>query len=119
MAIADTPNLTQLLVLLSHPRRRFVLYSLQGRERRIGTDELARDIATWEADYPVGGPTESAVDAVTASLHHTHFPKLIEADLLVYNAARDHVECGERTVATRLLDDELRLERRRALSTER
>jgi hypothetical protein len=96
-----------------------VLHSLQGSRENLDTAALARGIATWEAADTVVGPTEFAVDAVTVSLHHTHFPKLVDAGLLVYDATRDRADLGERTLADLLLDDELRLERDSVLTASR
>jgi len=119
MSVTDSRTLTELLELLSHPRRRFVIHSLQGSGRPLDTAVLAKAIAAWENTDTAAGANAFAIDAVGVSLHHTHFPKLVEAGLVLYDATRDSVELGERTMADLLLDDELRLERDSVLANDR
>ena len=112
MAIADTQTLSELLHLLSHPRRRFVVHYLQRSGGPVVVDSLATRLAAWEVADSVPEPDGCDVESVAVSLHHTHLPKLDEYGVLRYDADSGRVQSGARTVTGSVLDEELLSERR-------
>lgn len=78
-------GLNHVFKALSHPRRRYLLYTLiqNGNEERL--TDLAAKIAAWEADIPVDEVADAERDRVYVSLYHNHIPKLAENDILDYD----------------------------------
>lgn len=78
---------------LAHPRRRYLLYSLQ-----VGTDwtlkDLAVKIANWENGTGDTRPTDDHIEAVYVSLYHNHIPKLVDDDILEFDEATERIKLG-------------------------
>jgi hypothetical protein len=113
MASADTTCLTELLELLGHPRRRFVLHYLSHVDRTVETRTLAEAIAAWEG--PESDASASAVDSVSVSLHHTHLQSLDASGLVDYDVSGERVELAEPQLEDLSLDAQLQRERDRML----
>lgn len=80
--------------LLADRRRRAVLSELAKRRTSVSPRALARAVAARERETDATTPPASTIDAVHATLHHTHLPKLDAAGLVRY-------EREDRTVALR------------------
>ncbi|WP_418286028.1 DUF7344 domain-containing protein [Halorubrum sp. DTA46] len=75
---------------LSHPRRRYLCYSLLEDTRR-SLRELARNIAAWENEIPEDAVTDSQQQRVYVSLYHVHVPKLADDGVVWFDAASETV----------------------------
>lgn len=82
--------LTRIFGVLSHPRRRYVLYYLRDRET-VRTGELAERVAAWERDQSVDEVAGGDVERVETDLRHTHLPKLADYGLVEYDSRSDTV----------------------------
>ncbi|SIR66538.1 DUF7344 domain-containing protein [Natronorubrum thiooxidans] len=87
--------------LLLEDRRRYALYYLSRKVGAVSLDELVARIAHRE-----GTPTRDRREAIRLEFHHNHLRKLIEADVLKYDADAETVE---RKPAARALDSYLEL----------
>ncbi len=75
---------------LRHPRRRFILSYL--REHEMATvEELARQVAAWEAGVPPDEVAEPHRERVTTALVHTHLPKLADEVFIEYDRRSNDV----------------------------
>jgi len=79
---------------LGHPRRRYLCYSLLGATEWSLTD-LATKVAAWENDIPDQDVTDDQRDKVYVSLYHTHIPKLVEEDVVTFDAASETITAGK------------------------
>ncbi|WP_435064068.1 DUF7504 family protein [Halobaculum sp. EA56] len=74
------------LDLISHPRRRTLLYMLRAcPDDEIGLDRLADAVHERERSIPVRDPPGSR-DALLTSLVHVHLPKLEDVGVIGYDA---------------------------------
>ena len=70
---------------LGHPCRRKIVSIVTEMSGPITTDELAREIATRsDRALPADGDSDP-VESIRLELHHSHLPKLAEADLIEYD----------------------------------
>lgn len=74
--------------LLSNERRRYALYYLDEQEGQVSIEEVAEQVAKWEAD---GGVPEARYDRIELSLHHAHLPKTTNADFIEYDSKAGEV----------------------------
>lgn len=81
--------------LLSSRRRRFVLYFLSDADGPVGSEELARRIATWEADSDIGDISSEEVGRVTVALNHAHLPRLEADGVVEYDRENRTVEATD------------------------
>lgn len=79
---------------LSHPRRRYLCYSLL-EDTEWTLDELARKIAAWENDIPEHEVTNHQQEEVYISLYHAHIPKLVDEGVLTFDDATETVTTAE------------------------
>lgn len=79
--------------LLSHRRRRYVLYCLYTYSNPLMLADVAELITRWEND---GWTEEHLRDRlrVYGDLYHDHLPAMCGADLVVYSQAEDMVDLG-------------------------
>lgn len=80
--------------VLSQPRRRYLLYALAENPEWTLT-ELATKLVAWET-----GVEEEAVDAerrdqMYLSLYHTHVPKLVDEDVVTFDAETETLARGQ------------------------
>ena len=78
---------------LGHPRRRYLCYSLLEATEWSLTD-LATKVAAWENDIPDQDVTDDQRDRVYVSLYHAHVPKLVEEDVITFDAASETITAG-------------------------
>jgi hypothetical protein len=79
---------------LSHPRRRYLCYTLL-EDEEWSLAELARRIAAWEDEAAGSGAPgsgaageatpESRWERVYVALYHAHVPKLVEMDVVAFD----------------------------------
>ena len=69
--------------VLASERRRLVLDILEGNERAVGVEELARGVAAREDG--IESVDDETVSSVVLSLHHQHLPVMSEAGVLEYD----------------------------------
>lgn len=82
-------ELDEVFTALSHPRRRYLLYTLINEHSEETLPELATKIAAWEGDEPTGEVTDEERRNVHLSLYHSHVPKLARLDIVEYQQADD------------------------------
>jgi DNA-binding transcriptional ArsR family regulator len=99
-AISDlNADLDEIFGLLSHPRRRALLYLLaETDEDPIWTANLAVRLARIEGDE--GGDPHDEAEAIALALRHNHLPKLADAGLVEVDASMTTVSYeGDERVA--------------------
>jgi hypothetical protein len=84
---------TEFLVL-AHPRRRYLLYTLAERPQ-WSLRELATKLAAWEFAIPEAAVTADERDKVYVSLMHAHVPKLADHDIVDFDREREILSKGE------------------------
>lgn len=77
--------------VLATERRRTMLSILAGQYHPIKRRTLARDVVAQEADIDEKDVSVDEVDAVLASIHHVHLPKLLDAGFVEYDAEAETV----------------------------
>jgi len=81
-----TPTLDVVFEILSHRRRRLVLYHLAQVPGGVEQfDALVDQVAAWETDANGGDVPENHRSRVATDLHHVHLPKLADANVLDYD----------------------------------
>jgi hypothetical protein len=76
---------------LSHPRRRYIVYSLLSKKRWT-LSELATKFVAWEREIPEEDVTDDERDEAYVSFYHTHVPKLVDLDIVEFeDGERDEV----------------------------
>lgn len=83
-----------------HERERIVLSILDDRgdsmpESEISLSELAGRVAARARDVGIEALDDEVCHRVEVSLHHTHLPKLTDADLITYDAEHRTVGLAE------------------------
>jgi len=79
--------------LLSHRRRRYVLYCLYTYSNPMTLADVAELITRWESDGHADDHLRDRL-RVYNDLYHDHLPALCDADLVVYSQAEDMVDLG-------------------------
>lgn len=70
--------------VLSHPRRRYLLYTLDEKNQWT-LRELATKLAAWELDIPEESVTPDQRNQVYVSLMHAHVPYLVDHGVVNFN----------------------------------
>lgn len=73
---------------LANQRRRFVVYALLDCEEGFELRELSRRVAAWENDKPDDRVTSQERRRVYNALQQFHLPKMDDAGVIDYDAAR-------------------------------
>jgi hypothetical protein len=81
-------------LLLSHPRRRYLLYTL-AKQPQWSLRELATKIAAWELDVPEETVAVDERDEVYVSLIHAHVPKLVDHGVVVFDRESEIISKSE------------------------
>lgn len=79
-------SLDAAFTLLKDPRRRHLVSILADRVAPVSLSELAAAVAARESETDPDEVSAETVDAVAATLHHKHLPRLVDADLVTYDA---------------------------------
>lgn len=80
---------------LSHPRRRYLCYTLFG-DGNWTLRDLAVRIAAREEGCPEHAVGTDVRDSVYVSLYHVHVPKLVQQGVIGFDEATGMVSAGER-----------------------
>lgn len=72
--------------LLAERRRRYALYYLSQRVGTVPLTDVAEQIATWEGEH-----SRDRLELIRVGLHHRHVPKLLDAEVVRYDAEGDAV----------------------------
>lgn len=89
-----TLRLNNVFDALAHPRRRYLLYTLGEEKEEWTLRGLARYVAAWETDEVPAQIPEETVDRTYISLYHTHVPKLVEKDIVSFEATSETIRPG-------------------------
>jgi hypothetical protein len=84
-------DLGELFDVLSSPRRRYVLATLQHCAEPTTLDELAADVSAWELECDPSDVPQGRDEPIRVSLYHAHVPKMVDAGLLEYRGDRTTV----------------------------
>jgi hypothetical protein len=79
---------------VGHPRRRYLCYTLLAETEWSLTD-LATKIAAWEGDVPEHAVPVRHQETVYVSLYHAHVPKLVEDDIITFDAMSETIRPAE------------------------
>lgn len=79
---------------LSHPRRRYLCYTLLEQTEWSLTD-LATKIASWELEIPEHAVTADQRTAVYVSLYHSHVPNLVENRVVSFDESSETLSAAE------------------------
>lgn len=79
---------------LAHPRRRYLVYTLS-EDTEWSLDELATKLAAWETDTPEADIATLTHQEMYVSLYHAHVPRLVELDVIEFDADTEIVTPGE------------------------
>lgn len=93
------------LGLLSRRRRLIVLSVLKERGGAMSMDELATAVALEELGVPRSNLTDEQRERVRLSLHHVHFPQLLDANLLERAPDGERVRLAEESADVRRIVD--------------
>lgn len=89
------PSTDRLFDVLSHARRRSVLYCLRQYENPMALADLADEVAVRENETVVADVPNEEVTRIYTSLYHSHVPKLENVGLVEYDQDRDTVALVE------------------------
>ncbi len=86
------PSFDDIFKLLSEKRRRYAVHYLSSTPEGVATlSDLVEQVATWETETSAGDVPEDYRRRVEASLHHTHLPKLDDANIIDYDPRSESV----------------------------
>jgi len=86
------PSFDDIFDLLSSTRRRYAIYYLQQTPDGVATlDDLTEKVAAWETDTAADDVPEDFGQRVRTSLHHTHLPRLDDANIVDYDARSESI----------------------------
>lgn len=91
---ADAPS--YIFDILSNTRRRIFLTLLDSHNQAPAIADMAKDIAKYEHEEPIGKITDETIRRIHISLYHCHIPKLEDADVITYDQDRNTVAFTER-----------------------
>ncbi|WP_158058686.1 DUF7344 domain-containing protein [Halorussus halophilus] len=78
---------------LAHPRRRYLLYTLQ-EDTNWSLSELATKLAGWENDVPEESVGQEEQSRLYVSLYHSHVPKLVDDRVLRFDSDEETIRPG-------------------------
>jgi hypothetical protein len=79
---------------LSHPRRRYLCYTLL-EDAEWSLTDLATKIAAWENDVPAHEVTDHQHKQVYVSLAHSHIPKLVDEGIIAFDELTETITPAE------------------------
>lgn len=94
MAARDKPDLDEIIDVLTHRYRRYILYHLTHDSEAVDFDKLVSSLDNWEADQN-GKIRNGSRTSVEIQLHHVHLPKLVEAGVITFDAETGSIELAE------------------------
>lgn len=84
----------EVLSVLSHRRRRFLLSTLANGSADQSLDDLATKLIAWEGDKAIAEITDEEHSNACISLYHNHVPRLATLDLIEYEREDDEIVCS-------------------------
>lgn len=81
--------------VLSHRRRRYVLYCLYQHDESVNVDSLAQWIVCLEEGKPPKTVSQGDVKRAETDLYHSQLPKLADAQLLTYDRDTNSTEIAD------------------------
>lgn len=94
LPLQEILDLDHVYEALSHPRRRYLCYTLLEDTQWTLTD-LATKIAAWENDTPTHEVTDHQRERVYVSLYHAHVPKLVDDGVIIYDDVAEMITPAE------------------------
>ena len=82
---------------ISHPRRRYLVYTL-AEETEWSLDDLAIKLAAWETDTVEANIATLTRQEMYTSLYHSHVPKLVDLDVIEFDDDAETVTPGPHAV---------------------
>lgn len=90
---SDRLELDTVYDILSDRHRRYALYYLQDHDP-VSADELAEQIATWEANTGGTDDVDETQERIAIELRHTHLPKLRDTGVIEYDRRSETIRHG-------------------------
>lgn len=109
MVEPNTSRLTETLEILTHPYRRYTLYSLTNESKVINVDTLSTAITKWVGDQMKAGRSTDR-KAVKIALCHTHLPKLADRDIISFCEDTGFIELRNTDGVDQFLVDTARID---------
>lgn len=79
---------------LAHPRRRYLCYILL-EATEWSLTEIATKAAAWEQEIPEHEVSSHRRERVYVALYHAHVPKLVDQDVVEFDADTETITPGE------------------------
>ncbi|WP_458204681.1 DUF7344 domain-containing protein [Haladaptatus sp. NG-SE-30] len=86
------PSFDDIFELLSERRRRFAIHHLSEIPDGVATlSDLVEQVVAWETETSPNDVPDDYRRRVEASLHHTHLPKLADANIIDYDTRSESI----------------------------
>ncbi|SIR92371.1 hypothetical protein SAMN05421858_4564 [Haladaptatus litoreus] len=82
---------------IAHPRRRYLVYTL-AEATEWSLDDLATKLAAWETDTVETNIATLTRHEMYTSLYHSHVPKLVDLDVIEFDADTETITPGPHAV---------------------
>ncbi|GAA0235883.1 hypothetical protein ACFFQF_21260 [Haladaptatus pallidirubidus] len=86
-------ELQPVFAAIAQPRRRYLVYTL-AEATEWSLDDLATKLAAWETDTPATDIATLTRQEMYTSLYHTHVPKLVDLDVIEFDADTETITPG-------------------------
>lgn len=106
---SNTASLGETFNLLSHPYRRYVLYYLRTHSGVVDVDTLTA-MLTDELEEPSATVGTDTTERIDISLHHTHLPKLADADVITFDQDGRSIELNGTHGHDQVIDQAARID---------
>jgi hypothetical protein len=90
-------DLQPVFEVIAHPRRRYLVYTLS-EETEWSLDDLATKLAAWETDTSEENIATLTRQELYTSLYHSHIPKLVDLDVIEFDADTETITPGPHAV---------------------
>lgn len=91
-------NVSTVLSLFSHRRRRYALRGLRMQKNPMELADLAEEVAIREHKRSISDIAAEEIHHIHLTLYHTHIPKLIDEQFVRYDHEQDSVALLERAI---------------------
>ncbi len=91
---SERPSLDAVYEILSESRRRYLLYYFLENDH-ANVESVSLQIAAWEQEKSIEDVTEAEKQRVTASLVHSHLPRLEDHGLVEHDSRTGDVIAGD------------------------
>lgn len=83
--------------VLSNPRRRAVVETVDMADKSVSMSELVDEVAKREYDTTINNISSTERNRVYTSIYQTHLPRLDEADVINYNEDTKEITASDHT----------------------